>query len=73
MQPQGASRTAIMTALHRAAHLLLDADPKILKDRFARAFAGYESDDDLLSALDKIALADFSRMRTLFLPAQPVS
>jgi len=66
MQPQGPSRTAIMTALHRAAHLLLDGDPKILEDRFARAFAGYESDDDLLSALDKTALADFPRMRTLF-------
>jgi len=66
MQPQGPSHTAIMTALHRAAHLLFDADPKILEDRFARAFAGYESDDALLSALDKIALADFPRTRTLF-------
>ncbi|MBV8854640.1 MAG: class I SAM-dependent methyltransferase, partial [Sinobacteraceae bacterium] len=60
------SRTAVRTALHRAAHLLLDADPKILEDRFARAFAGYESDDALLRALDGMALVDFPRMRALF-------
>ena len=60
------SRTAIRTAVQRAAHLLLDDDPKILADPFARAFAGYASDAEMLGALDPTQLLDSSRLRTLF-------
>jgi len=65
MDPK-ASRTALHTAQHRAAHLLLDSDPKILSDTFARAFAGFDTDTDLLSALDAMAPVEFPRMRALF-------
>jgi O-methyltransferase involved in polyketide biosynthesis len=66
MEQQGPIRTAITTAVHRAAHFLLDDDPKILVDPFARAFAGYASDADMLLALDPARLFDFRRMRALF-------
>jgi methyltransferase (TIGR00027 family) len=66
MEQKGPSRTAITTATLRAAHYLLDAEPKILDDRFARAFAGFASDDELLKALNAISYPDFRRMRTLF-------
>ena len=66
MEQRGPSRTAITTATVRAAHYLLDADPKILDDRFARAFAGFQSDEELSKALNTLAYPDFARMRTLF-------
>ena len=66
MDQQRPSRTAIRTAVQRAAHLLLDDDPKILADPFARAFAGYASDTEMLGALDPTQLVDFPRLRTLF-------
>jgi methyltransferase (TIGR00027 family) len=50
----------------RAAHYLLDAEPKILADPYARSFAGFLSDDELLKALDALAFPDYARMRTLF-------
>jgi methyltransferase (TIGR00027 family) len=57
MEQQGPSRMAIWTAISRAAHLMLDSNPKIFVDPFARAFAGYSNDDDLLRALDSLELA----------------
>jgi methyltransferase (TIGR00027 family) len=66
MQERGPSRTAIVTAALRAAHYLLDAEPKILDDKFARAFAGFASDDELLKAVNSTSLPDLVRMRTLF-------
>ena len=66
MEQNGASRTAIGTAVHRAAHLLLDEDPKILVDPFARAFAGYASDAAMLHALASTETIEFPRMRTVF-------
>ena len=66
MLQQGPSRTAIRTAIHRAAHLLLDDDPKILTDTFARAFAGYDSDADFLRALENLPLFEFPRLRAIF-------
>jgi methyltransferase (TIGR00027 family) len=66
MDQQSPSRTAIRTAVQRAAHLLLDNDPKILADPFARAFAGYGSDTEMLRALDPTQLLDSPRLRTLF-------
>jgi len=66
MEQKGPSRTAIGTALHRAAHLLLDEDPKILVDPFARAFAGYASDAEMLHALSSLEMIAFPRMRAVF-------
>lgn len=66
MEERGPSRTAINTATLRAAHYLLDAEPKILDDRFARAFAGFSSDEALSKTLSALAYPDIPRMRTLF-------
>jgi methyltransferase (TIGR00027 family) len=66
MEERGASRTAIVTAMLRGAHCILDGEPKILDDSFARAFAGFPSDEELLKALNALAPPDFPRMRTLF-------
>ena len=66
MEIRGPSRTAINTAMQRAAHLLLDDEPKILADTFARAFAGYTSDADMLDAMDPSRWIAFPRMRLLF-------
>jgi methyltransferase (TIGR00027 family) len=49
----------------RAAHYPLDAEPRILDDSFARAFAGFSSDEELLKALDDLKVADFVRRRTV--------
>jgi methyltransferase (TIGR00027 family) len=46
--------------------LLLDGDPKILLDPFARSFAGYNSDMDLLRAIEAFPAVEFSRVRTAF-------
>lgn len=66
MREEDRSQTAIVTATMRAAHYLLDQEPKILDDSFARAFAGFANDDELLKALNNSAYPDFPRMRTLF-------
>jgi hypothetical protein len=60
------SRSAITPALHRAAHLLLDADPKILADPFASSFAGYAGEAELRQAFAAFDAERFARMRTLF-------
>ncbi len=66
MEEGGPSRTAIVTAMLRGAHYLLDGEPKILDDSLARSFAGFSSDEELLKELDALAFPDFPRMRTLF-------
>ena len=66
MKEEDRSQTAIVTATMRAAHYLLDQEPKILEDSFARDLAGFANDDVLLKALKDSAYPDFSRMRTLF-------
>jgi methyltransferase (TIGR00027 family) len=66
MEERGPSRTAITTAMLRAAHYILDAEPKILDDRFARTFARFANDDQLLQALNEASYPDVRRMRTLF-------
>src|SRR4051794_40339219 len=65
MESGSPSRTAILTATHRAAHFLLD-QPPILNDSLARAFAGFASDEELLSSLDRFAFPDFPSHRALF-------
>ena len=60
------SRTAILTAMHRAAHFLIDDEPKILADSFARAFAGFASDVELLAAVESHPFPDFVAHRASF-------
>jgi O-methyltransferase involved in polyketide biosynthesis len=60
------SRTAVLTAIHRAAHFLIDDPPKILADSFARAFAGFSSDKDFLAVVDSYAFPDFAAHRASF-------
>jgi hypothetical protein len=38
--------------MRRAAHYLLDDEPKISSDMFARAFAGFPSDEGFLAAFN---------------------
>jgi O-methyltransferase involved in polyketide biosynthesis len=66
MEERGPSRTAMWTAMLRAAHYILDREPKILEDSLARMFAGFASDDEMLKAINAVAYPDFARMRTLF-------
>jgi methyltransferase (TIGR00027 family) len=54
------------TAMLRAAHYILDDEPKILADSFARPFTGFATDGELLKALDTLNPPNFSGMRTLF-------
>lgn len=51
MEEGQASWTAKISAMMRAAHLLLDGDPKILRDELALPFSGFESETALLAAL----------------------
>src|SRR5262252_1590902 len=48
------SRTALDAAMLRAAHLLLDADPKILRDELALGLSGVENEATLLTRLAAI-------------------
>jgi methyltransferase (TIGR00027 family) len=66
MEVGSPSRTAILTAIHRAAHFLIDDPPKILADSFARAFAGFSSDNEFLAVVDSYAFPDFAAHRASF-------
>jgi O-methyltransferase involved in polyketide biosynthesis len=46
------SLTAIGSAMMRAAHLLLDDDPKILRDELAVGLSGFESEMAFRAALE---------------------
>lgn len=46
------SLTAVMAAMIRAAHLLLDDEPKILRDDLALGFSGVENEAALRAALE---------------------
>ena len=65
---RGPSRTAVRVATYRACHYLLDDEPKILADPFARPFAGFSSDEELLNTLadGSWSPVDFARMRATF-------
>jgi len=54
------SSTAIAAAMLRAAHWLLDGEPKILKDNLALELSGFESEAALRAALDKMQ-AEFAQ------------
>jgi methyltransferase (TIGR00027 family) len=66
MEMRKPSRTAINSAIWRAMHPLLDDEPKILVDPYARAFAGFSNDEELINANDKHPLAHIRWMRTQF-------
>jgi methyltransferase (TIGR00027 family) len=66
MTPREPSRTAVNTAVWRAVHTVLDADPKILADPFAGPLAGYATDDEVLKAGDAHPLAHIPWLRTQF-------
>ncbi len=66
MEMRKPSRTAINSAIWRAMHALLDEEPKILVDPYARAFAGFTSDEELINANDKHPMARVPWMRTQF-------
>ena len=57
MNEKGSSQSAVRTAMRRAAHYLLDAEPKVLADIFARAFAGFSSDQEFLEAFQSTSAA----------------
>src|SRR5262249_30634293 len=58
------SQTAIGAAMARAAHLLLDDDPKIFQDHLAFSLSGVESEAALL-AIHGATQADLARRITL--------
>ncbi len=66
MEIRRPSRTAINSAIWRAMHALLDDEPKLLADPYARAFAGFTSDVELIDAHDKHPMAHVAWMRTQF-------
>ena len=49
--------TAILSAMMRAAHLLLDGEPKIFSDHFASKLAGFESEAQLKVGLERFLAA----------------
>ena len=51
------SRTAQMAALLRAAHLIVDGEPKILVDELAGQFLGVETKEELQLSLQKMETA----------------
>ena len=65
MSVSDVSETAKGVAMHRAAHLLIDADPKLFKDNFAGVFAGFDDDASLLNAFRTLPEA-VQLGRTLF-------
>ncbi len=66
MEMRKPSRTAVSAAIWRALHLLLDHEPKILVDPFARFFAGYPTDEELVQASATLPTADLPWIRTPF-------
>jgi O-methyltransferase involved in polyketide biosynthesis len=57
------SATAIITATWRAAHLVLDEDPKVFQDPLALRLSGIESEAALQAALEAIQ-AELARRST---------
>src|SRR5260221_10180709 len=54
------SSTALGAAMLRAAHLVVDDEPKILKDDFAAVFSGVENEAALRAELERMQ-ANFAR------------
>ncbi|BBL36022.1 hypothetical protein Nstercoris_02301 (plasmid) [Nitrosomonas stercoris] len=56
MKPGTRSTTADFAAMMRAAHLVLDSEPKILRDVFALRLSGFENEKDLCQEINKISI-----------------
>ena len=48
------SRTAIMAAINRAAHLFLDGEPKIVRDELALGLSGMSNEEEILALFRKV-------------------
>jgi methyltransferase (TIGR00027 family) len=69
MEGRRPSGTAMMAAIGRAAHLLLDDDPKILRDDLALRFSGAENEGALRAALETQLTEPSGRTRPDFAQA----
>jgi methyltransferase (TIGR00027 family) len=63
MEDERPSETAILAAIVRAAHPLVDSKPWIFEDNFAAAFAGLDSDAAVLTAHSAVE-QEFARFST---------
>jgi methyltransferase (TIGR00027 family) len=67
LEKEPKSFTAIMAAMMRAAHMVLDSEPKIFSDPFALRLSGAEDHEELLStlnALQRAVMANFGQELT---------
>lgn len=62
MKETEVSATAIGAALMRAAHLIVDGEPKIFRDDYAMRFGGFASEADFRAYLDKSTRETSARM-----------
>lgn len=69
MKERRPSATAMMAAMARAAHLLLDDEPKILRDDLALRISGAENEAALLAALEAQLTETARRTSPNFAPA----
>jgi methyltransferase (TIGR00027 family) len=53
VEAEGPRRTAVLSAVMRAAHLLLDGEPKIFSDPLALGLSGFEGEAALTASLSK--------------------
>jgi methyltransferase (TIGR00027 family) len=61
MEEGRSSATAVASAMVRAAHLLLDGDPKIFQDHLALRLSGFESEAALQATLEVISAENARR------------
>jgi hypothetical protein len=69
MEVGNRSRTAILTAIHRAAHFLIDDPPKILGDSVAGAGNGLSAKLEELGGIDLIVVYNSGKFRMDGLPS----
>ncbi len=67
MEEGRADRTAILSAVMRASHLLLDGEPRIFSDPFALVLSGLADEDALARGLDKF-VATLTAIRSPWRP-----
>ena len=64
MEEDRTSKTAEAAALMRAAHLLIDGEPKIFEDRFALSFIGKEYENIIRETRDALGSPELTRLRS---------
>ena len=77
MEEGKASQTAILGTIMRAAHFLLDDEPKVLRDEFALELSGFKSSAELQAAMEgmiarasKYTTAEFAQCFVRYLRAE---